>query len=158
MACRLYGAKPLSEPMLNCCPLHPCVSGILIVIHTFSFKKIYLKMSSGEWRPFFLGLNLAISRFFAYTRPSHIDSLADAVQSKRLYKKSNLPSIHTYHQWVCRTQNINYALEVWFWNIQHLSRCIYMSKWWNCERSKSVNDLFCLPNLQWSVHDWTPWT
>ena len=31
---------------------------ILIEIHTFSFKKMYLKMSSGKWRPFCLGLNV----------------------------------------------------------------------------------------------------
>ena len=31
---------------------------ILIEIHTFSFKKIYLKISSGKWRPFCLGLNV----------------------------------------------------------------------------------------------------
>ena len=29
-----------------------------IEIHTFSFKKIYLKLSSGKWRPFCLGLNV----------------------------------------------------------------------------------------------------
>ena len=33
-------------------------SGILSEIHTFSFKKIHLKMSSGKWRPFCLGLNV----------------------------------------------------------------------------------------------------
>ena len=33
-------------------------SEILIAIHTFSFKKIYFKMSSGKWRPFCLGLNV----------------------------------------------------------------------------------------------------
>ena len=33
---------------------------ILIGIHTFSFKKIYLKMSSAKWRPFCLGLNVLI--------------------------------------------------------------------------------------------------
>ena len=32
-------------------------SEILIGIHTFSFKKMPLKMSSGKWRPFCLGLN-----------------------------------------------------------------------------------------------------
>ena len=32
-------------------------SEILIGIHTFSFKKIHLKMSSAKWRPFCLGLN-----------------------------------------------------------------------------------------------------
>ena len=33
-------------------------SEILIVILTFSFKKIHLKMSSAKWRPFCLGLNV----------------------------------------------------------------------------------------------------
>ena len=33
-------------------------SEILIGIHTFSFKKIHLKMSSAKWRPFCLGLNV----------------------------------------------------------------------------------------------------
>ena len=32
-------------------------SEILSEIHTFSFKKMHLKMSSGRWRPFCLGLN-----------------------------------------------------------------------------------------------------
>ena len=32
-------------------------SEILIEIHTFSFKKMYVKISSGKWRPFCLGLN-----------------------------------------------------------------------------------------------------
>ena len=31
---------------------------MLIEIHAFSFTKIYLKMSSGKWRPFYLGLNV----------------------------------------------------------------------------------------------------
>ena len=35
-------------------------SGILIGIHTFSFKKIHLKLSSAKWRPFCLGLNVLI--------------------------------------------------------------------------------------------------
>ena len=38
-------------------PLETNFSEILIKIHTFSFKKIHLKTSSGKWRPFCLGLN-----------------------------------------------------------------------------------------------------
>ena len=34
------------------------LSQILIRIHTFSFKKMHLKMSSAKWRPFCLGLNV----------------------------------------------------------------------------------------------------
>ena len=42
-------------------------SEILIGIHTFSFKKIHLKMSSGKWRPFCLGLNVVnCSETFGY--------------------------------------------------------------------------------------------
>ena len=47
-------------------PLETDFSEILIEIHTFSFKKMYLKMSSGKWRPLCLSLNvltLSISKF-----------------------------------------------------------------------------------------------
>ena len=41
--------------------------GILIEIHTFWFQKMHLKMSSGNWRPFCLGLNaLTISCNFIH--------------------------------------------------------------------------------------------
>ena len=39
-------------------PLGTNFSEMSIEIHTFSFKKIHLKMSSGKWRPFCLGLNV----------------------------------------------------------------------------------------------------
>ena len=40
-------------------PIGTNFNEILIEIHTFSFKKkIHLKMSSGKWRPFCLGLNV----------------------------------------------------------------------------------------------------
>ena len=39
-------------------PLGTNFSEMLIESHTFSFKKIHLKMSSGKWRPFCLGLNV----------------------------------------------------------------------------------------------------
>ena len=38
-------------------PLGTNFSEILIEIHTFSFKKMHLKMSSAKWCPFCLGLN-----------------------------------------------------------------------------------------------------
>ena len=41
-------------------PLGTNFSGILSEIHTFPFKKMQLKMSSGKWRPFCLGLNVLI--------------------------------------------------------------------------------------------------
>ena len=39
-------------------PLGTNFGEMLIKIHIFSFKKIHLKMSSGKWRPFCLGLNV----------------------------------------------------------------------------------------------------
>ena len=39
-------------------PLGTNFSEIAIKIHIFSFKKMHLKMSSGVWRPFCLGLNV----------------------------------------------------------------------------------------------------
>ena len=39
-------------------PLGTNFSEILIEIHTFSLKKMLLKMSSGKWRPFCLDLNV----------------------------------------------------------------------------------------------------
>ena len=44
-------------------PLGTNFSEILIEIRTFSFKKMRLKMSSGKWRPFCLGLNVLIYRY-----------------------------------------------------------------------------------------------
>ena len=39
-------------------PLGTNCNEILIEIHTFSFKKMHLKMSSAKWRPCCLGLNM----------------------------------------------------------------------------------------------------
>ena len=63
MACRLDGAKPLSEPMLEYCWLGPWEqtsppSEILIEIRPFSFKRMHWKMSSEKWCPFCLRLNV----------------------------------------------------------------------------------------------------
>ena len=44
--------------ILSIGPLGTNFSEILIEIHTFSFKKMHLKMSSAKWRPFCLGLNV----------------------------------------------------------------------------------------------------
>ena len=59
MACCLFGAKPLSEPvlpgLLSIGPLGTKFSENCIKIHTFSCKKIHLKMSSAKQQPFCLG-------------------------------------------------------------------------------------------------------
>ena len=45
-------------------PLGTNFSEMLIEVHAFSFKKINLKMSSGKWRPFCLGLNVLMWEAF----------------------------------------------------------------------------------------------
>ena len=42
------------------------LSEILILIHTLSFRKMHLKISSGKWRPFCLGLNALISLLLVF--------------------------------------------------------------------------------------------
>ena len=39
-------------------PLRTNFNEILIEIYIYSFKQMHLKMSSGNWRPFYLGLNV----------------------------------------------------------------------------------------------------
>ena len=47
-------------------PLVPNFIEILEGIHTFSFKKMHLKMSSTKWRPFCLGFNVLIYFFWRF--------------------------------------------------------------------------------------------
>ena len=56
MPCRLVGAKPLSDPVLVYYQLDPYKGTNFseIEIHTFSFKKVRLKMSSVKCRPRFV--------------------------------------------------------------------------------------------------------
>ena len=47
-------------------PLGTHFCEILIKIHTFSFKKMYLKMLSGKWRLFCLGLSMLTNNGLCY--------------------------------------------------------------------------------------------
>ena len=58
MACRLFGAKPLSKPMPGYCRLYPyeqTSTTFVITIQNYSFTKMHLNISSAKWRPFCLG-------------------------------------------------------------------------------------------------------
>ena len=53
MTCRLFGATPLSKPMLDYCQtLWIHFSESLIKTQNFSFTKMLLKISSAKWRPY----------------------------------------------------------------------------------------------------------
>ena len=59
MAWHLFGAKPLSEPMLAYCQLNPSMNKLqchLIESQTFSFKKMHLKMLCAKWQSSCLSL------------------------------------------------------------------------------------------------------
>ena len=57
---RLQAIIWTSDGILLIWPLGTNFSEIFIEIHTFSFMKIHIEMSSGKWRPFCLGLNVWI--------------------------------------------------------------------------------------------------
>ena len=54
--------------ILSIGPLGTNFSEFLVEIYTFSFKKIHLKVSSGKWRPSFLGLNVLKQTHCSRTR------------------------------------------------------------------------------------------
>ena len=59
MACRLFGAKPLSKPMLGVLligPLGKNFHEISIKLQNFSFTKMHGKITSAKWWPFCLGV------------------------------------------------------------------------------------------------------
>ena len=72
MTCRLFGAKPLSEPMLTCYQLDPSAqfNEILVKIPRFPWKKIHFKMPYAKWWPFCLFL-LRVKTLPCSARHSH---------------------------------------------------------------------------------------
>ena len=50
-----------NDGILSIEPLGTNFNGVLIKNHTFSFKKMHLKMLYGKWQPFCLGLNVLIT-------------------------------------------------------------------------------------------------
>ena len=54
--------------ILSTGPLETNFSGILFETHTFAFKKMHLKMSSGKWWPFSRGLNVLNAKRTMRTR------------------------------------------------------------------------------------------
>ena len=75
MACRLVGAKPLSEQMQLIRPLGTNFSEISIEIHTVSIKKLHLKLSSAKRQPFCLGINVLMNEQTVFTMCFIGDSL-----------------------------------------------------------------------------------
>ena len=110
-------------------PLGTNVSAILIGTHTFSFKKMHLKMSSAKWHPLFLGLNVL------KTVPTKWDDLCglvgltathkeDVVFSKpMIYVCSSCLDVHImiYNVWIKSFTGVCYE-SVWYNLKNHVIR------------------------------------
>ena len=68
-------------------PLGTNFSEIFIAIHTFSFKKIHLKMLSKKWRPFCLSLNV-LNHYWAnsFQEPSYFTGWGQACHRTKSVK------------------------------------------------------------------------
>ena len=95
--------------MLSIGPLGTNFSEILSEIHTFSFKKMRLKMSSAKWRPFCLGLNVLMAPWtivdLKSVRPISIHLGAMSFEMLKIYHSLKC---------VCKLEN-------YFSHISHLS-------------------------------------
>ena len=86
-------------------PMGTNFSEILIEIHTFSFKKMRLKISSGKWRPCCLGLNVLI--LFCW-RGNHFSPSTSEWNSPKMHEynrvflnnhKTQYNTKHVYNSW-----------------------------------------------------------
>ena len=97
MACRLFGAKPLSQPVLTYFPLDRykhILMKLYLIIKMFLFKKMYLKTSSAKYRV--IGLNeLHENNSHKWSR-SHVCIQFFVTVSKLILKSSLLKFWHGY--------------------------------------------------------------
>ena len=95
-------------------PLGTNSSEILIGIRTFWFKKICLKMSSGKWRPFSLGLNV-LNQWFSNSIQGLISGLPVKLHIDECHKISLLISQTWFKKWpgVIKQQAITWANVDW---------------------------------------------
>ena len=111
MACRLDGAKPISEPILLIGPSWTYFCEILIKIHAFSFKKMQLKISPGKRCPFCLCLSVfkAIALHLLHaviiTRISTGCSISYSRQQQEKHQSSALLAFLSFlsDQWMLHT-------------------------------------------------------
>ena len=119
--------------ILSIGPIGTIFNEISIEIHTFSWKKIHFKMSSGKWRPFYLGLNVVIYHWmslstvvaYQYTivsrnrSHSRLFSLNETLMKMTCFNKfMAIKSLHIQHiawqhiwQDICK--NLSYLLVIW---------------------------------------------
>ena len=106
---------------------------IFIEIHTFSFKKIHLKMSSRKWRPFCLGLNVLISSMISRIRHDVTHRCQNKIDAISQRKFSNLFLLikMLYFDWNC-TRKGQIENESALLPVMTLSWTGETSVWMNC--------------------------
>ena len=126
MACRLAGAKPLSEPMLEYSySTRTNFGDNFIEFHTFSFKKMYLNMSFAKWWRFCLGLNVLI-----FTPAARLDvSIALYVFKLVLYLgisvSRSLSVLQCYHEMYQTKSCVIYEAIHMGWALGTNSICVF---------------------------------
>ena len=107
-------------------PLGTNFSEFLIEIYIFSFKKMHLKMSSGKWRPFCLGLNVLIELCgcFLAGHEAIDDTLSEvfpdrSIPQRRLRGGGSLTSVSVFLINSTLLAHVRYS----FWYYSYKSRC-----------------------------------
>ena len=106
-------------------------SQILIKIYTCSFRKMHLKMSSGKWQPFCLGLNvLTWCTYLLRKEPYYINSTYRTPSSTKThyYSLSTNPTIETYEEKDIFCNNTSHdtvklILHTWLWHVIDDKQC-----------------------------------
>ena len=117
MACCLIGTKPLSKSRAGILLIGPIGTNFdetLIKIHTFSFTKMYSKMSSGKWRPFCFSLNVT-------TQSCHYMKFTTSNIFSSQQPNFTNPWMHLFHIPECSIQSRNVHISVLneaFWDME----------------------------------------
>ena len=135
--------------ILSIGPIGTIFNEILIEIHTFSFKKIHFKMSSGKWWPFCLCLNVLIYHWMPlstvvtnqYTivsrnqSQSRFCSLNETLMDITCFNKfMAIISLHFHHmvwQHICQDicKNVPYLLVIWSRTFYEIRNDQSIMKW-----------------------------
>ena len=110
-------------------PLGTNSSEILIEMHTFSFKKMHLNMSSGKWRPFYLGLNV-------------LKGLAGSVLHVVLWNLVMIASGYGLVSDCIKPKPIPKLMltsHLWYWLKGNMTE-----KWWRCQSLKCSREFSSL--------------
>ena len=79
-------------------PLGTNFSQILVAIHTFTFKRMHLKISSGKWRPFCLGPSVLTKPICFWYHPTH--TVQGVGINHWYYWTRQIPNILVQERWL----------------------------------------------------------